>query len=106
MPKVVEFYNKFKDKGVEIFSVCTKLTDKVEDCWKMVDEKGLDSLLNVVDPYHLSRFSVLYDVRTTPQVFILDAKKEIILKRIATEQLEEVMEDLMERDKAIREQLK
>ncbi len=106
MPKVVEFYNKFKDKGVEIFSVCTKLTDKVEDCWKMVDEKGLESLLNVVDPYHLSRFSVLYDVRTTPQVFILDAKKEIILKRIATEQLEEVMEDLMERDKAIKDQLK
>lgn len=106
MPRVVEFYDKFRDKGVEVFSVCTKLTDKVPDCWKMVEEKGLEKLLNVVDPYHQSRFSVLYDVRTTPQVFILDQKKEILMKRIAIEQLEEVMEELMERQRRIAEELK
>jgi thiol-disulfide isomerase/thioredoxin len=106
MPKVIEFHDKYKDKGVSIFSVCTKLTDKVPDCWKMIDEKGMDVFLNVVDPYHQSRFSVLYDVRTTPQVFILDAKKEILLKRIAIEQLDEVMEDLMDRQRRIAEELK
>lgn len=106
MPLVVDFYNKFKSQGVEIFSVCTKLTDKVPDCWKMVDEKGMGVFLNVVDPYHQSKFSTLYDVRSTPQIFILDDKKEILLKRISTEQLDEVMTEFFERKKNIQDELK
>ncbi len=106
MPKVIDFYNNYKNQGVEIFSVCTKLTDKVPDCWKMVEEKGMGIFLNVVDPYHQSKFSTLYDVRSTPQIFILDDKKEILLKRIATEQLEEVMGELLERRKNIQDELK
>lgn len=106
MPKVVEFYNKFKDKGVELFSVCTKVTDKVPDCWKMVDEKGMDIWINVVDPYLLSKFSTLYDVRSTPQIFILDADKKILLKRLAADQLEDVMQELMDRQEQLNEQFK
>ena len=106
MPKVVEFYNKFKDKGVELFSVCTKVTDKVPDCWKMVDEKEMDIWINVVDPYLLSKFSTLYDVRSTPQIFILDAVKKILLKRLAADQLEDVMQELMDRQEQLNEQFK
>ncbi len=106
MPKIIEFYNKFKDKGVEMFSVCTKVTDKVPDCWKMVDENGMDIWINVVDPYLLSKFSTIYDIRSTPQIFILDEKKEILLKRLASEQLESVMEELLNRKNQIDEQLK
>ncbi|MEZ5030059.1 MAG: DUF5106 domain-containing protein [Saprospiraceae bacterium] len=106
MPKVVEFYNKFKDKGVELFSVCTKVTDKVPDCWKMVDEKEMDIWINVVDPYLLSKFSTLYDVRSTPQIFILDADKKILLKRLAADQLEDVMQELMDRQEQLNEQFK
>ncbi|MCF8236616.1 MAG: DUF5106 domain-containing protein [Saprospiraceae bacterium] len=106
MPKMIDFYNKFQDKGVEIFSVCTKVTDKVPDCWKMVDEKGMDIWINVVDPYLLSKFSTLYDVQSTPQIFILDAKKEILLKRLAADQLESVMEELLTRQKQMEEQFK
>jgi thiol-disulfide isomerase/thioredoxin len=106
MPKVLEFFEAFKDKGVFMFSVCTKLTDKVDECWKMIDEKGMDVFLNVVDPYHQSRFSLLYDVKTTPQIFILDEKKEIIMKRISTEQLPEVMEELLDRKRRMMEEPK
>lgn len=106
MPKVVEFYNKFKDKGVEIFAVCTKVTDKVPDCWKMVDEKGMDIWINVVDPYLLSKFSTIYDIKSTPQIFILDKKKEILLKRLAAEQLDSVMEELLHRQEQVDEQFK
>ena len=89
-----------------MFSVCTRLTDKVPECWKMVEEKGMNVFLNVADPYHQSKFSLLYDVKTTPQIFILDAKKEILLKRIASEQLTEVMLELMERKQQIEQELK
>ena len=106
MPKVIEFYEKYKDQGVELFAVCTKVTDNVPDCWKMVDEKGMDIWINVVDPYLLSKFSTKYDIRSTPQIFVLDEKKEIIMKRLGAEQLDDVMSNLLERQNQIDEQFK
>lgn len=97
MPQLIEFQDKFRPQGVEVFAVCTKLTDKVPDCWKMVDEKSMSNFLNVVDTYHQSRFSILYDVRSTPQIFILDEKKEILFKRLSVEQLDEVMTEIIDR---------
>lgn len=106
LPKLGDFYEKYHPRGVEVFSVCTKLTDKVPECWKMIEEKGIGKLINVVDPYHLSKFNSLYDVQTTPQIFILDDKKEILMKRISVEQLDEVMEEMMERRSKMADEFK
>lgn len=96
-PFMVEFANKFKDRGVKIFAVCTAVTDKSPECWKSVEEKGFSDLLflNTWDPYIQSRYKTLYDVKTTPQIFILDRKHEILMKRIGAEQLPQVMEEVM-----------
>ncbi len=97
MPKMLEFYEKFKTRGVEVFAVCSKVTDKVPECWKYIDEKeGMDRWINVVDPYLRSRYKQIYDIRSTPQIFILDDKKEILSKRIGVEQLDEVLEKMIE----------
>lgn len=96
-PFMVEFAKKFKDRGVKIFAVCTAVTDKAPDCWKSIEEKGFTDFLflNYFDPYIQSRYKTLYDVRSTPQIFILDRKHEILMKRISAEQLETVMEEVM-----------
>jgi peroxiredoxin len=96
-PFMVEFATKFKDRGVKIFGVCTAVTDKAPDCWKSVEEKGFTDFLflNTYDPYIQSKYKTLYDVRTTPQIFILDRKHEILMKRISGEQMSEVMEQVM-----------
>ncbi|NET34296.1 MAG: redoxin domain-containing protein [Cyanothece sp. SIO1E1] len=95
-PHMKAFYEKFKDKGVKLFAVCTKFTDEVEGCWEYIDENGIQDWLHTVDPYHQSRFSKLYDIRSTPQVYVLDNKKEIISKRIGADQLEELMNRILE----------
>jgi thiol-disulfide isomerase/thioredoxin len=94
-PHLVEFYNKFKTRGVKVFNVCTAVTDKGPECWEQIGEKGFQDMINTYDPYIQSRYKTLYDVRTTPQVFILNRKHEILMKRISTEQLIEVMEQVM-----------
>jgi thiol-disulfide isomerase/thioredoxin len=97
MPDLIAFYEKFKSRGVEIFAVCSKVTDKVPECWKYLDENlKMNDWINVVDPYLQSRYKQIYDVKTTPQIFVLDGKKEILSKRIGVEQLEEVLEKMME----------
>ncbi|HRI61081.1 MAG TPA: redoxin domain-containing protein [Saprospiraceae bacterium] len=96
-PFMVEFAKKFKDRGVKVFAVCTAVSDKGPDCWKGVEEKGFtdDLFMNMSDPYIRSHYKTLYDVQTTPQIFILDRKHEILSKRISAEQLPEVMEMVM-----------
>jgi peroxiredoxin len=95
-PFLVDFNKKFKEKGVKVFSVCTAVTDKGPECWQQVEEKGFNDLINTYDPYIQSKYKTLYDVRTTPQVFILNRKHEILMKRISAEQLDEVMTQVIE----------
>ncbi|MBL7805697.1 MAG: redoxin domain-containing protein [Saprospiraceae bacterium] len=96
-PFMVDFATKFKDRGVKVFAVCTAVSDKGPECWKSIEEKGFSDFLflNTYDPYIQSRYKTLYDVKTTPQIFILNRNHEILMKRIGAEQLPQVMEEVM-----------
>jgi len=98
IPKIIEFYDKYKSKGVKIFSICTVLGEKANNCWKTVEEKEMGKWINVNDPYLRSRFKQIYDVRTTPRIFILGEDKEILSKGIGAEQLGGMMDFLLERE--------
>jgi thiol-disulfide isomerase/thioredoxin len=97
-PFMVEFANKFKDRGVKVFAVCTAVTDKGPDCWTGVVEKGFTDLLflNTYDPYITSRYKTLYNVKVTPSIFILNRQHKILMKRIGAEELSKVMEQVMQ----------
>jgi len=96
-PFMVEFAKHFKGKGVKVFNVCTAVTDKGPECWKGVEEKEFsdDLFINTYDPYLQSRYKTLYDVQSTPQIFILDRKHEILMKKVGAEELIKVMEGVM-----------
>lgn len=95
-PHIKDFYEKYKDKGVKMVAVCTKFTDEIEGCWDYIEEKEIGDWLHLVDPYHRSRYMKVYNIKTTPQIYILDRNKEILSKRIGAEQLEEVMDRIIE----------
>ncbi|MCB0560135.1 MAG: redoxin domain-containing protein [Lewinellaceae bacterium] len=95
-PFMKEFYEKYKDKGVKIVAVCAKFTDEIPDCWKYIDDNEIGDWLHTVDEYHRSRFMTVYNIKSTPQLYILDRNKEILSKRIGAEQLEEVMDKIIE----------
>lgn len=95
-PVMKEFYDKFKDKGVKIMAVCVKNYQEIEGCWDYIEENGLSDWLHTVDPYYRSRFPEIYDVKSTPQIYVLDRNKEILSKKIDAEQLEELMNHVLE----------
>ncbi len=88
-PPMKEFYAKWKDKDVKIFSVCTKGEDDLGQCWEYVDEHETGDWVQVVDPYQ--RYYKAYDIKSTPTIFLLDKDKKIISKRIGADQLDEVL---------------
>ncbi len=90
MPKIKKIHDKFKNKNVEVFAVCT-ITDTAE--WKkFIREKDLNDFINVIDRYNLSHFRDYYDIYSTPVIYLLDKNKKIIAKRIDTDQLDELLE--------------
>ncbi len=94
MPSLIKFYEDFKPKGVEVLAICTKHRDQYQGCWDYIKDNELP-FLNVGDQYHRSKFRDVYNVVATPRVFILDKDKKILLKRVPTERLGEIMEALI-----------
>ncbi len=78
-----DLYLPLKDKGVDIYAVCTQ--NKKEDWLKAIIEYKIIDWTNVWDPSVTSNFRTLYDVYSTPVIYILDATKHIIAKRLDVE---------------------
>jgi thiol-disulfide isomerase/thioredoxin len=97
-PDMKAFQEEFADKGVTLFAVCAKLRDEVPECWEYIDENDIGDWLHVVDPYGRSRYMSIYDLRSTPQIYILDSEHKIISKRLGAEQLSDFMNRVLEED--------
>ncbi len=89
----VDLYNKYKDDGLEIFSVSL---DRDRDAWLDAIEK--DSLNW---PGHVSdlkgwdsKAKDIYNVRSVPYIILINEEGRIIDKGLRAEKLEEKMEEL------------
>ena len=106
---MVKFAKDYKDKGVAVFAICTSLATRddagnltmkeVDKCWTTISEREMDVFFNTVDPYHRSRYKTVYDIKTTPQIYVLDKDKTILSKRLGAEQLPEVIDHIIQAQK-------
>jgi thiol-disulfide isomerase/thioredoxin len=96
MPKIISFYEDYKEKGLKIVSVCTKGGKKFDTCWKYINEKGMEGFINAGDKFQKYRKYVY--VPSTPKIFILDDKKEILMKDVPAEELANIMDKIIEQN--------
>ncbi len=86
IPKIKEeIWDKYSDQGVKIFAVFTQ--HEKEKWTDFIADHQLEEWINVWDPYNQSNFRNLYDIYSTPAIFVLDENKNIIAKRIGSDQL-------------------
>jgi len=86
-PKLLEFYKKNKSKGVAIYAASTQR--KVDGWKKFINEYKTQEFINVWDSLTVTDFLKVYDVYSTPVIYVLNENKEIIAKRLGVEQLED-----------------
>jgi thiol-disulfide isomerase/thioredoxin len=93
IPKLYEIYeNSLKSKGIKVLAVSTLFGEEGKVKWTdFINSHHLYSWMNAWNPYSYD-FKVQYDVLTTPQLFILDKNKKIIAKKIAVEQIEDIID--------------
>jgi peroxiredoxin len=83
-PKLHEFWEKQKSKGIDVFAV--SIDRKPDDWKKYIREKKLH-WTNVWDSYTATDFRNMYDIYSTPVIYLLDENKKILAKRIGVDQL-------------------
>ena len=90
-PILRDFYlaNRNNEKDVEVFALCTE-TDLDE--WKQKVVEYNAPWINVWDPINMSNFRDIFDVYSTPVVYLLDKDKKILAKRIDVTQLKEFID--------------
>lgn len=118
-PILTERFTEYQDKGVIIIAV----SGSDEKDWpKFIEKKGLDKkgIYNLTAPqrvyedseyatelilsgktdYKSLNYRNTYDVFSTPKVFLLDEKKEIVAKQVGVEQVFDIIDDMEKRKKA------
>jgi len=92
-PKVVAAYNKFKNKGFEIYGVSL---DDNKDKWLGAIEKDKLTWINVSDlGGWQSSAAKLYNVKAIPKNFLLDKQGKIVAKNLRGSALEAKLKELM-----------
>lgn len=92
MPEVLKFYDEFHTKyDLEIYGVSGD-TSLVK--WKSYVKKNNMKWINVNGHLRLGGpgYHTLYDINSTPVMFLLDENKKIIAKRVLTDQIRGLIE--------------
>ena len=90
-PLVKETLEKYTDKGVKVYAVCTEFDDAM---WKeFIKEFGVENWINVIDLENVSNFRGKYNVMGTPRLYVLDSDKKIIAKQIDADALDQILEN-------------
>ena len=89
--KLVPVYNKWKDKGFEVFGVCSKSWKEIDKCKKKVEDKAMDFINTSDEAYPLAVAKKIYDIKVNPFLILLDEDKKIMFKRIDPNQLDDIL---------------
>ena len=95
MPVLDSLYLQVHKKGVEVYAVCA---ESELDKWRDYIKEHNLNWINVSDSTFQSGFKKLYDIQSTPIIYILDSKKQIIAKKISAEQAGEILENRFKND--------
>lgn len=94
VPVLKHVTDSLKSKGISVMVYAVDIEVDAEKWRKFIWEKGLQNWINVNDIQHQSNFRQLYDIYSTPVIYILDKDKKIRAKRIGPEQVPDVIDHL------------
>ena len=92
VPDLYQIYqDSLKAKNVQVVAISTLFGEDGKMKWiDFVNSKKLYDWINAWNPYDY-KFKEIYDIRTTPQIFVLNKEKEIIGKRLGPENVTDLI---------------
>lgn len=95
IPILSEAYHNLKKLGisVEVYAAAIMDMDNYKDWVEFINKNNLD-WINVCDAKRHNNFRWEWDIQSTPQLYILDAEKKILARRIGADQIEDYIRHL------------
>jgi thiol-disulfide isomerase/thioredoxin len=92
VPELYKIYNEtLKDMNVEVLAISTLFGEDGKVKWiDFVNKHEIYNWINAWNPYDY-KYKLAYDIKSTPQIFVLDKEKTIIAKKIGAEQVPELI---------------
>lgn len=90
--ELIPFYEEWKSKGVEIFSISSANHTELEEAVKNIHEKKMPWIVTA-DPYTRARALQLFYGTSLPKLYLLDKNKKFIANRVGVKQLPEIIEN-------------
>jgi thiol-disulfide isomerase/thioredoxin len=91
VPVLDSLYKAFlQPQGIEVYAVCAEYE---LDKWRKYVKEHEFQWINVSDSTYTIPFKKLYDITSTPVIYILDENKNIIAKKISVQQIGEIIEN-------------
>ncbi len=90
VPRLDSAYNaRWKKLGVKMIGIKTE--GSREEWLAFIHQHHLNDWIHASDPESTSNYRRLYDVYSTPVIYLLDEKKKIVAKRLGVEQLDQFL---------------
>jgi thiol-disulfide isomerase/thioredoxin len=93
MPIISNMYDSMTNENIEIYAVYTQGD---WEGWKKRLAMDKFNFINVANAFGEDKFRKKYNIRTTPQIFVLDKDKNIRFKKIGAKDLPKTIEYLLE----------
>jgi len=90
--RILSQYNR---QTIQLVAICKRKREDVPACWEYEKTSELKDWTILADPYSRSRYEGLYRVLRTPMLYLLDKNKNIVIKEISAEQLEEMLPQIL-----------
>ena len=84
------FYEEWKNKGVEIFSISSANHQELDEAVKDIHEKKMPWIITA-DPYLRARALQNYYGTSLPKLYVLDKDKKVVANRVGVKQLPDVI---------------
>lgn len=82
IPAIAKLYEKYKEKGLKVVTVCLKTMGDAPQCWEFADNNQLPKdWYSLADPNRQANLSPQFNIKSFPRLFLLDADKKIRYKR-------------------------
>jgi peroxiredoxin len=91
-PALVKFQDENRSKGIEVWNISSDPERDLKEMNNFIKTYDTGRMANLYDPDRRYDFRSRYDVYSTPTLYILDDKKQIIAKRIPIEDLNGYLE--------------
>lgn len=90
-PVMYEVFKNLKSKNVEVIAICLVYNREHKGKWvDFVNEHNMHDWVNCFNPFTL-KHKELYDVQSTPSIFVLDKQGKILAKRLGAKQCEDLI---------------